>query len=75
MTAGARLSMARKHNRENVSAHRDLLWLGCRLGNSGPKEARFRGQIDELVVVNRSLFPKEVVSLMDGEMATLPDEN
>jgi hypothetical protein len=46
----------------------DILWLGCRLGRSGPKRDRFRGEIDELVIVDRGLEPAEVVRLMDGQM-------
>jgi hypothetical protein len=44
----------------------DLLWLGCRLGGSGPKRERFVGSIDELVIADRSLEPHDVVRLMDG---------
>lgn len=42
----------------------DTVYLGCRLGSSGPMQQRFRGEIDELVVVDRGLEPNEIVALM-----------
>jgi Concanavalin A-like lectin/glucanases superfamily/FecR protein len=42
----------------------DTLWLGCRLGLSGPRKNRFRGQMDELFIANRALEPREIVQLM-----------
>jgi ferric-dicitrate binding protein FerR (iron transport regulator) len=45
----------------------DLVWLGCRLGPSGPREVRqerFRGEIDELYIADRALAPQEIVQVM-----------
>lgn len=42
----------------------DLVWLGARLGANGPREQRFRGDLDELFIADRSLEPREIVSLM-----------
>jgi ferric-dicitrate binding protein FerR (iron transport regulator) len=42
----------------------DLVWLGCRLGNSGPRQERFRGEIDELYIADRALAPQEIVQVM-----------
>ena len=49
---------------DNLSGS-DRLWLGCRLGATGPKKGRFLGEIDELVVVDRGVEPAEVVALME----------
>lgn len=49
----------------------DLLWLGCRLGGSGPKRGRFVGEIDELFIADCSIEPGEVVRLMDGDAPAL----
>jgi len=43
---------------------RDTLWLGCRLGDTGPRKNRFRGDMDELCVASRVLEPREIVQLM-----------
>src|SRR5207237_226530 len=43
----------------------DIVWLGCRLGTSGPRQNRFRGEIDELFIADRGLEPQEIVSLMN----------
>lgn len=42
----------------------DMLWLGCRLGLSGPRRDHFRGTMDELFIANRVLEPREIVQLM-----------
>lgn len=42
----------------------DTLWLGYRLTGSRQEGRRFRGDIDELFVIGRSLQPREIVSLM-----------
>ncbi len=48
-----------------VNEHvRDAVWLGCRLGDTGPKRERFRGELDELCVVEGTLGPLEIVQLM-----------
>lgn len=51
----------------------DLIWLGCRLGGSGPRQERFRGDIDELYVVDRELEPQEIVQLLtDNRLGGTP---
>jgi len=41
-----------------------MIWLGCRLGiNAVPKD-RFFGEMDELVIADRALVPREIVRLM-----------
>lgn len=42
----------------------DILWVGCRLGATGPRKARFIGEIDELWIVNGALNPQEIVKVM-----------
>ena len=42
----------------------DLVWLGCRLGPSGPRPERFRGELDELYIADRALAPQEIVQVM-----------
>ncbi len=49
---------------ENV-ALADLVWLGARLGADGPRQQRFRGDLDELFIADRGLEPQEIVSLMN----------
>jgi len=53
-----------KFNEQNTTAMRDTLWLGCRLGNNGPRKDRFRGELDELCIADRALGPREIVWLM-----------
>jgi len=48
----------------NATTIGDALWLGCRLGNNGPRKDRFRGELDELCVADRALEPREIVQLM-----------
>lgn len=43
----------------------DLVWLGARLGATGPRQQRFRGDLDELFIADRGLEPQEIVSLMN----------
>jgi ferric-dicitrate binding protein FerR (iron transport regulator) len=43
----------------------DIVWLGRRLGPGGPLADRFRGDLDELFIVDRGLEPQEIVSLMN----------
>src|SRR5262249_6270659 len=40
-------------SRDENAALADMLWLGCRLGNDGPRKDRFRGEMDELCVADR----------------------
>jgi ferric-dicitrate binding protein FerR (iron transport regulator) len=42
----------------------DLVWLGARLGANGPRQQRFRGELDEFFIADRGLEPQEIVSLM-----------
>lgn len=66
VTAGPRLSIAGNFKSDETLADGDLLWLGCRLGGSGPKRERFVGSIDEIFIADRSLEPGDVVRLMEG---------
>jgi len=43
---------------------RDAVWIGCRLGDSGARRERFRGELDELCVVEGALGPLEIVQLI-----------
>jgi hypothetical protein len=51
-------------SRDENAALADTLWLGCRLGNDGPRKDRFRGEMDELCIADRALAPREIVLLM-----------
>lgn len=51
-------------SRDENSLLTDTLWLGCRLGNDGPRKDRFRGEMDELCIADRALAPREIVLLM-----------
>lgn len=42
----------------------DVVWIGARLGATGPRQQRFRGDLDELFIADRGLEPHEIVSLM-----------
>jgi ferric-dicitrate binding protein FerR (iron transport regulator) len=42
----------------------DTLWLGCRLGDNGPRQDRFRGEMDELCIADRALGPRSIVQIM-----------
>jgi hypothetical protein len=67
ITPGPRRSIGGNLTQDVDPGASDVLWLGCRLGASGPKRERFRGEIDELFVADRSLEPAEVVQIMDGQ--------
>ncbi len=67
VTPGPKRSIAGNFKPDESLADGDILWLGCRLGASGPKRERFVGSIDELVIADQSLEPGEVVRLMDGQ--------
>ncbi|MBI5766492.1 MAG: FecR domain-containing protein [Verrucomicrobia bacterium] len=43
----------------------DKVWLGRRLSPSGLRREHFRGELDELFIVDRGLEPHEIVSLMN----------
>jgi hypothetical protein len=53
-----------KFREKDVTKIGDTVWLGCRLGNKGPRKDRFRGEMDELCIADRALGPREIVSLM-----------
>jgi len=53
-----------KFSTPQTSAVSDTLFLGCRIGNSGPRKDRFRGEMDELWVADGALGPREIVELM-----------
>jgi hypothetical protein len=53
-----------KFRDENANKIGDSIWLGCRLGNNGPRKDRFQGEMDELCVADRALRPNEIVLLM-----------
>ncbi len=53
-----------KFNAANAASVRDIVWLGCRLGNNGERLDRFRGDMDELTIADRALTPQEIVQLM-----------
>ena len=67
VTPGPRLSIGGNFLPVDDMVGGDQLWLGCRLGGSGPKRGRFVGEIDELFIADHSIEPGEVVRLMDGE--------
>ena len=52
---------------------RDALFLGCRVGVTGPRKERFRGEIDEVCLADRALEPRDIVQLMK-ENQPLPAE-
>ena len=64
ITPDAMHGEARASNRKAMTELTDVLWLGCRLGVDGQKNARFRGAMDELFVADRALEPNEIVGLM-----------
>jgi ferric-dicitrate binding protein FerR (iron transport regulator) len=53
-----------KFSEESTTGVPDTVWLGCRLGANGPRKDRFRGEMDELCIADRSLGPREIVCLM-----------
>jgi ferric-dicitrate binding protein FerR (iron transport regulator) len=53
---------------EEITSVNDTLWLGCRLGGKGPRKERFRGEMDELFIADRSLEPREIVQLMKDNL-------
>jgi len=51
---------------------KDSLWVGCRLGTTGYKHDRFRGDIDELFIANWGLEPNEIIRVMKDNRITPP---
>lgn len=43
----------------------DRVWLGYRLTGSRQEGRRFRGELDELFIIDRALQPREIVALMN----------
>lgn len=43
----------------------DRVWLGYRLTGSRQEGRRFRGELDELIIIDRALQPHEIVALMN----------
>ena len=56
--------VAEKFREQNASTIADTLWLGCRIGNNGPRRDRFRGEMDELCIADYALAPQQIVQLM-----------
>jgi hypothetical protein len=54
----------KKVNQQKVLSLKDTIWLGCRLGINGVRTERFNGEMDELLVADRVLAPREIVQLM-----------
>jgi hypothetical protein len=50
----------------------DTVWLGCRLGSTGQRRDRFRGELDELCIADRALEPREIVELMKNNRPQQP---
>jgi hypothetical protein len=67
VTPGAKRSIGSHAPPASASSLKDQLWLGCRLGASSPKEERFLGEFDELLIVDRGLQPIEIMQLMQGQ--------
>ena len=52
-----------------ANATSGTIWLGCRVGTTGPRAERFRGEMDELFIADRALQPQEILRLMsDNEL-------
>jgi len=49
----------------------NTLWIGCRLGATGPRKDRFVGEIDELWVALEALGPHEIVKIMRENRAVI----
>ena len=56
--------VSEKFLEQGVSTLGDTVWLGCRVGNSGPRRDRFRGELDELCIADHALAPQQIVQLM-----------
>ena len=56
--------VSEKFREQNTSTIGDTVWLGCRIGNDGPRRDRFRGEMDELCIADRALAPQQIVQLM-----------
>jgi ferric-dicitrate binding protein FerR (iron transport regulator) len=58
-------------NQQKVLSLKDTIWLGCRLGINGVRTERFNGEMDELLVADRVLAPREIVQLMTNNQLQL----
>jgi concanavalin A-like lectin/glucanase superfamily protein len=58
-------------NQEKALSLKDTIWLGCRLGINGVRTERFNGEMDELLVADRVLAPREIVQLMTDNQLQL----
>ena len=56
--------VSEKFREQNASTIGDTIWLGCRIGNNGPRRDRFRGEMDELCIADHALAPQQIVALM-----------
>jgi hypothetical protein len=56
--------ISEKFREQNASTIGNTVWLGCRIGNNGPRRDRFRGEMDELCIADHALAPQQIVSLM-----------
>ena len=65
--------VAEKFRQPNASTIADILWLGCRIGNDGPRRDRFRGEMDELCIADGALAPQQIVQLMKDNRPLPPD--
>lgn len=58
----------RLSSKQAISANlKDTVWLGCRLSTKGIKHDRFRGELAELFIADRTLEPREIVALMRND--------
>jgi len=74
---GRRSAPATTASEDGASAI-DSIWLGCRLGISGPRKERFSGEMDELFIADRALGPREIVRIMrENQLSqgSLPDKS
>jgi ferric-dicitrate binding protein FerR (iron transport regulator) len=58
-------------NQQKVLSLKDTIWLGCRFGINGVRTERFNGEMDELLVADRVLAPREIVQLMNNNQLQL----
>ena len=50
----------------------DTVWLGYRLTGNRQEGRRFRGELDELFIVDRALQPHEIVDLLEDNRLPEP---
>jgi ferric-dicitrate binding protein FerR (iron transport regulator) len=59
--------VSEKFRERGASTVGDTVWLGCRVGNNGPRKDRFLGEMDELCIADRALAPQQIVQLMKND--------